>query len=229
MAGLSLTCNLRCVFPRVPSTVVPSRFLYVVGDSGTRSTLSASVATSSASMVSIDEVSKVLIWSPDPATGGEIQPLHHTPRVIRIADKLNFAQISTGCSGSQEGASSTTTVETRRSGYECCEILKYPGYLYIGHEEGHISIRSLEGDDGGLHPKCFEVMKVASTDVASMEGIHDKLWVGGKNRLITVYDVAPRSWIVMNSRIAHPVLPVLVVMMSHLSHRSSTITSINGP
>ncbi|KIK55840.1 hypothetical protein GYMLUDRAFT_87502 [Collybiopsis luxurians FD-317 M1] len=189
----------------------------------------------SGSMVSIDEVGKVLIWSPDSATG-EIQLLHHTPRVIRITDKLDFAQIINGVlwtagRSEQHGAGTTLKVPiirlydlfqptktlgrsimpNERAGpvTSAAKIPKCPGYLYIGHEEGYISIWSLDGDGGGQHPKCLEVMKVASTDVTSMEGIHDKLWVGGRNGLITVYDVAPRPWIVTNSWIAHPVLPVL--------------------
>ncbi|KAF5350846.1 hypothetical protein D9757_012841 [Collybiopsis confluens] len=189
----------------------------------------------SGSMISVDESGKVLVWSPDPENGGDIQLLHHTPRVIRISDKLEFIQVINGvlwtarrsdqnCAGTPSRTpiirlydlfdlSNTlprSIMPTQHVGpvTSATVVPRNPGILYVGHEEGFITIWLLEGEDGG-YPVCLEVMKIASTDVTSLEGIDDKLWVGGRNGMITVYDVAPRPWIATNSWIAHPGLPVL--------------------
>ncbi|KAJ3966605.1 Endonuclease/exonuclease/phosphatase [Lentinula raphanica] len=184
------------------------------------------------SIVSIDEVGKVLIWSPDPATG-EIKLLHHTPRVMRITDKLDFAKIIGGVlwtagRSEQHGAGTLARTPIIRlydlfnpastgktvmpSGHvgpvtSATVVPSDPGHVYVGHEEGFITIWSLDETEG--YPKCIEVMKVASTDVTSLEGINDRLWAGGRNGMITVYDITPRPWIATNSWAAHPGLPVL--------------------
>ncbi|KAJ3738647.1 Endonuclease/exonuclease/phosphatase [Lentinula detonsa] len=154
------------------------------------------------SMISIDEVGKVLIWSPDPATG-DIKLLHHTPRVMRITDKLDFAKIIGGVlwtagRSEQHGAGTLartpiirmydlfnpastgkTVMPTEHVGpvTSATIIPSDPGHVYVGHEEGFITIWALEdADSSGGYPKCIEVMKVASTDVTSLEGINDRLW-----------------------------------------------------
>ncbi|KAJ3991133.1 Endonuclease/exonuclease/phosphatase [Lentinula boryana] len=189
------------------------------------------------SMISIDEVGKVLIWSPDPATG-DIKLLHHTPRVMRITDKLDFAKIIGGVlwtagRSEQHGAGTfartpiirlydlfnpastgKTVMPTEHVGplTSATIIPSDPGHVYVGHEEGFITIWALEdAESSGGYPKCIEVMKVASTDVTSLEGINDRLWAGGRNGMITVYDIVPRPWMATNSWAAHPGLPVLQI------------------
>ncbi|KAF8826258.1 hypothetical protein HHX47_DHR5000077 [Lentinula edodes] len=189
------------------------------------------------SMISIDEVGKVLIWSPDPSTG-DIKLLHHTPRVMRTTDKLDFAKIIGGVlwtagRSEQHGAGTLartpiirlydlfnpastgkTVMPTEHVGpvTSATIVPTHPEHVYLGHEEGYITIWSLEDvATGGGYPRCIEVMKVASTDVTSLEGINDRLWAGGRNGMITVYDIVPRPWIATNSWAAHPGLPVLQI------------------
>lgn len=95
----------------------------------------------------------------------------------------------------------------------------HPGHVYLGHEEGFITIWNVDGDgddispggfDGGSStPKCVQVMKVSSSDVTCLEGITDRLWAGARNGMITAYDILPRPWIATNSWTAHHNLPVL--------------------
>ncbi|KAJ3911009.1 hypothetical protein F5877DRAFT_73504, partial [Lentinula edodes] len=168
------------------------------------------------SMISVDEVGKVLIWSSDPSTG-DIKLLHHTPPgrseqhgagtlartpIIRLYDLFNPA--STG----------KTVMPTEHVGpvTSATIVPTHPEHVYFGHEEGYITIWSLEDvATGGAYPRCIEVMKVASTDVTSLEGINDRLWLGGRNGMITAYDIVPRPWIATNSWAAHPGLPVLQI------------------
>ncbi|KAF9261315.1 DNase I-like protein [Marasmius fiardii PR-910] len=85
-----------------------------------------------------------------------------------------------------------------------------PGILYVGHEEGFISIWDLGGESGMERelPRCVEVMKVSASDVLSVEGVNDRLWVGSRNGMISAYDVVPRPWLLTNCWSAHPGLPV---------------------
>ncbi|KAG6873599.1 hypothetical protein C0995_013972 [Termitomyces sp. Mi166 len=83
-----------------------------------------------------------------------------------------------------------------------------PGLVYVGHEAGWMSIWSLpsssspDNDDGA--PTCIEVMRISHTDVISLEGVHDRLWVGSRSGGIAVYDVGVRPWVVTNAWAAHP-------------------------
>ncbi|KAL0579574.1 hypothetical protein V5O48_002412 [Marasmius crinis-equi] len=54
----------------------------------------------------------------------------------------------------------------------------------------------------------MEVMKVSGSDILSLEGVNDRLWVGSRNGMITVFDTIPRPWTLTNSWNAHPGLPV---------------------
>ena len=77
--------------------------------------------------------------------------------------------------------------------------------VYDGQEGGFISIWELDMDDG--YPQCVEVMKVSVSDVLSLEGVNDRLWAGSRNGIISAY-VSRRLWLVMNSWMARPRLPV---------------------
>lgn len=58
-------------------------------------------------------------------------------------------------------------------------------------------------------PQCSEVMKVAISDVLSLEGVGERLWAGGRTGMISAYDVVPRPWLITNCWNAHSDLPVL--------------------
>jgi hypothetical protein len=82
-----------------------------------------------------------------------------------------------------------------------------PEYVYIGHEEGFVSVWLIAGDEG--FPRCVEVMKVSTSDVLCLEGVNDRLWAGGRSGLISVYDTTQKPWIVTNCWNAHDGLPVM--------------------
>lgn len=80
----------------------------------------------------------------------------------------------------------------------------YPSTLFVGHESGYVSIWDLQcPQEGGIYPKCDAVFKIGPSDVLSMEGVNDRLWIGLRNGNISVYDVSERPWIVTNSWLAH--------------------------
>ncbi|KAJ3737776.1 DNase I-like protein [Lentinula guzmanii] len=164
------------------------------------------------STISIDEFGTVLIWSPDPATG-DIKLLHHTPRAMRITDKPDFAKIIGGVlwtagGPDQHGAGTLartpiirmydlfnptstgkTVMPTEHVGPVTSSTIipSVPGHVYVGHEEGFITIWALPD--------------------AESSGGYPKLWAGGRNGIMTVYDIVPRPWMATNSWAAHPVLP----------------------
>ncbi|EIN04344.1 DNase I-like protein [Punctularia strigosozonata HHB-11173 SS5] len=82
-----------------------------------------------------------------------------------------------------------------------------PGRAYLGHEGGCISVWELQTEDG--YPRCEEVVKVSVSDVLSLEGVNERLWMGGRKGMITAYEVGPRPWLVKNCWRAHEDLPVL--------------------
>ncbi|KIY44678.1 DNase I-like protein, partial [Fistulina hepatica ATCC 64428] len=84
-----------------------------------------------------------------------------------------------------------------------------PGVVFVGHEKGFITVWTTADDNGT--PRCLEVMKVSASDVLCMEGVNDRLWVGGRGGMITAYDVVPRPWVVTNMWNAHSGLPVISI------------------
>lgn len=86
-------------------------------------------------------------------------------------------------------------------------IPSQPDRVYIGHEEGFVSVWLLAIDDG--YPRCEEVMKVSTSDVLCLEGVNDRLWAGGRSGLISAYDTTQKPWVVTNCWNAHPGLPVV--------------------
>lgn len=189
------------------------------------------------SMITVDDAGKVLIFAPD-SDGGEDVSLSYTqPRVVRIADKQDFVKMLGGklwasARGDSHGAGTTAKTPIIRvydilaPGSTGKSVLpaehvgpvisatilpSQPGFVYMGHEEGYITLWALETEDG--YPKCVEVMKVSTSDVLSLEGVNDRLWAGSRNGMISAYDVTYRPWVVTNSWNAHPGLPVLRLMV----------------
>jgi len=48
------------------------------------------------------------------------------------------------------------------------------GKVYVGHEEGHLSIWDVEGTEDG-YPRYLKVVKVSTSDVLCVEGVNDRL------------------------------------------------------
>jgi len=92
-------------------------------------------------------------------------------------------------------------------------IPSQPGVVYVGHEEGFVTIWVLEAEDG--FPRCLEVAKVSMSDVLCLEGVNDRLWAGGRSGMISAYDVTRKPWVVTNCWVAHPGLPVLKMAVDH--------------
>ncbi|TFK35097.1 Endonuclease/exonuclease/phosphatase [Crucibulum laeve] len=190
------------------------------------------------SMVSMDESGKTLIFAPD-TPGGEITLPFTIPRATRTTEKQDFVKMIagklwTGARGDYHGAQNAQKLPIIRV-YDVMNpastgrsllptehvgpvtsgtvLPSRPGFVYLGHEEGFITIWDLDSDDG--FPKCIEVMRVSTSDILSLEGVNDRLWAGGRNGMISAYDVSHKPWLVTNSWNAHPGLPVMKLMVNH--------------
>jgi hypothetical protein len=189
------------------------------------------------SMISLDESGKTLVFSPDPDNQEDITLSLTMPRVIRTTEKQDFVKMLDGklwTAARQEHHGAGQRLPTIRI-YDVFNpastgrsvlpiehvgpvrsatiIPSQPRTVYVGHEEGFISIWELDTDDG--FPRCVEVMKVSASDVLSLEGVNDRLWAGSRNGMISAYDVSQRPWLVTNSWIAHPGLPVKDLIVNH--------------
>lgn len=193
------------------------------------------------SMVVLDETGKALIYSPDPANQEDISLLTTIPRVTRTTEKQDFVKLLDGklwTAARLERQGSVPSqklpvirifdvfnpANTGRSLLpsehvgpvtSATVIPSHPGLVYMGHEEGYISIWQLETDDG--HPLCVEVTKVSTSDILSLEGVNDRLWAGSRNGMISAYDVSQKPWLVTNCWNAHPGLPVMKLMINHFA------------
>ncbi|EMD31787.1 hypothetical protein CERSUDRAFT_127167 [Gelatoporia subvermispora B] len=186
------------------------------------------------SMITVDDTGKVLVFLPDVDSADDVK-LTTLPRVVRIADKQEFAkmlggQLWTSTRDPNNGGSAAST--SRGPIVRVYDIFKpgsagrsllptehlgaitsgtilpsQPDHVYLGHEGGYVSIWSLITEDGV--PKCEEVMKVSTSDVLSLEGVNNRLWAGGRNGSISAFDVVSRPWVVSNCWQAHTKLPVL--------------------
>ncbi|KAF8629469.1 hypothetical protein AX15_003431 [Amanita polypyramis BW_CC] len=185
------------------------------------------------SMVTLDEGGKALIFSE--TEGMSLTGIQ--PRVMRITEKQEFARLlggklwtaartdsQSGVGGSASsrlpiirvydlfvpGSTGRSVVPTEHTGAvtSAAVVPSRPGKVYVGHEEGYVSIWAVEGTEDG-YPKCLEVVKVSTSDILCVEGVNDRLWVGSRNGMISAYEVATRPWVVTNSWSAHPGLPVL--------------------
>lgn len=183
------------------------------------------------SMVTLDESGKAYIFTP--------ALLQTTPKVFRIAEKQEFAKIVggklfTAARVDSHAPGNITKTPTIRV-YDIFTpgsvgrsllpsehvgpvtsatiIPSQPDTVYIGHEEGYITVWALEGDNG--YPKCLEVMRVSNSDVLCLEGVNNRLWAGGRNGMISAYDVSLKPWAITNAWMAHPDLSVLRLGVDH--------------
>ncbi|KAF8994330.1 Endonuclease/exonuclease/phosphatase [Cyathus striatus] len=187
-------------------------------------------------MLTLDESGKTLIFSPsEESAGGLVNTL---PRVTRTTEKQDFARLlggklwtaARGESSSHGGhkipiirvfdpfnpaSTGRSLIPTEHVGAVTSGTIlpSHPGHVYLGHEEGFISIWSLEESD---HPRCIEVVKVSLSDVLCLEGVNDRLWAGGRNGMIAAYDVQCKPWVVRNCWTAHPGLPVVRLVVDYL-------------
>ncbi|OBZ71955.1 Synaptojanin-1 [Grifola frondosa] len=185
------------------------------------------------SMVTVDDTGKVLVFTPD--TEDDVRLPHTQPRVMRIADKQEFAKMIgtllwTSTRDPAGGGSAPNTsrgpivrvydvfspgtagkslLPTEHLGAVTSGTLlsSQPNLVFLGHEGGHVSIWNTATEDGV--PQCQEAIKVSASDVLSLEGVNDRLWAGGRKGMIAAYDVVPRPWVMTNCWMAHQKLPVL--------------------
>ncbi|KAI0317680.1 DNase I-like protein [Amylostereum chailletii] len=195
------------------------------------------------SMVTLDENGKALVFVCEAGMGDTYFLAHVQPRVARISDKQEFARIFAGklwtsardpvAAGAGGGASrgpiirvydifspgsmgrSVLPIEHVGTVTSGTIIPTDPHRVYIGHEGGFVSIWDAITQDG--IPQCVEVIKVSTSDVLTMEGVHDRLWVGGRQGTIATYDVAPRPWVLTTQWNAHNGLPVPKVWVDPFS------------
>ena len=191
----------------------------------------------SRSMVTLDESGKALVFSPDVSNQKDISLALTIPRVVETTEKQDFVKMLDGKlwtafrpdHHSHLKLKSPTirvfdlfnTASTERSlvpieyvgPVTSATILpSQPGMVYVGHEEGCISIWQLNAEDGY---RCVEVIKVSTSDILSLEGVNNRLWAGSKNGTISAYDVSQTPWLVTNSWNAHPGSPVMKLMINH--------------
>ncbi|KAF8812626.1 DNase I-like protein [Phlegmacium glaucopus] len=181
----------------------------------------------SRSMVTLDESGKALIFSPDVSNQEDISLALTVPRVVRTTEKQDFVKMLDGklwTSARAEhhghltqklpiirvfdlfnpASTGRSLLPTEHVGpVTSATILpSQPGMVYVGHEEGFISMWELDTEDG--YPRCVEIMKVAVSDVLSLEGVSNRLWAGSRNGMIAAYDVSQKPWLVTNCWNAHP-------------------------
>ena len=190
----------------------------------------------SRSMVTLDESGKALIFSPVVADQ-DISLTQTTPRVVRTTEKQDFAKMLDGklwTAISSEYHSHLTVksptirvfdifntanteislLPTEHVGpVTSATILpSQPGMVYVGHEEGCISMWEIDTEAGY---RCVDVMKVSSSDLLSLEGVSNRLWAGSRDGTISAYDVSQKPWLVTNYWIAHPDYPVTELIINH--------------
>ena len=185
-------------------------------------------------MLTLDETGKALVFSPNPQDDVDIGLAYTQPRIVRIADKQEFAKLLGGklwtstraSAGSNPastsrgpivrvydiftpGATGKSLLPTEHLGAVTSGTIMQtrPDHVYLGHEGGNVSIWALNTDDG--LPACEEVVKVSTSDVLCLEGIGDRLWAGGRKGTIAAYDVTSKPWVMTNHWMAHQGLPVL--------------------
>ena len=147
----------------------------------------------SRSMVTLDESGKALVFSPDLSKQEDISLSLTIPRAVKTAEKQDFVEMLDGKlwmairtdHHSHLTLKSPTirvfdpfnTANPERSLLptehvwpvtSATIIPSQPGMVYVGHEEGSISIWELNTEDGY---RCVEVMKVSTSDISSLEGV----------------------------------------------------------
>jgi hypothetical protein len=134
---------------------------------------------------------------------GHHNPIHHNAGGGSRGPNIRIYDIFT------PGSTGKTVLPAEHAGPVTSGTLlpSHPNRAYLGHEGGYISVWELRTEDG--YPRCEEVVKVSVSDVLSLQGINERLWMGGRKGMITAYEVGPRPWIVRNCWRAHEDLPVL--------------------
>lgn len=165
-------------------------------------------------MVTVDEGGKVLIWRDYVDLGGATPRVIRTTEkqgFIRLFNGLLWISSGTGSGTGSSGSSlrgPSVRVYDVLSSTASSKILapsealgavssgtvlpSHPDRVYLGHEGGYISIwvDGLESFDSGRSvPTCVHTLKVANSDILTLEGVVDKLWSGTRNGVINVYDV----------------------------------------
>ncbi|KAJ7775743.1 DNase I-like protein [Mycena maculata] len=186
------------------------------------------------SMVTLDDGGKTLLFAPG-EDGADIQLAFTPPRVARITEKQDFAQMVGGklwtatraeLHGARlqtlrvfdlfvPGAPGRALVPLEAVGAitGATMLPSNPGVVYVGHEAGSVSLWTLD-EDGGW-PRCIEVVRVSISDVLCVEGVNNRLWAGGRNGMISAYDVSVKPWVVTNCWMAHLKLPVNELAVDH--------------
>ncbi|KAA1477496.1 DNase I-like protein [Dentipellis sp. KUC8613] len=184
------------------------------------------------SMVTLDDTGKALVFD-DGALAGPAPP-----RVVRIADKQDFAQLFAGKlwtsaresgagAGGANGAGSTARGPLVRvydvfvPGSAGRSLLppEHIGAVTAGTLLPSAPGQVFLGHEGGFVsvwavdagqgvPACTEVMRVSVSDVLGLVGVHDRLWAGGRKGTIAAYDVSHKPWMMTNMWNAHAGLPV---------------------
>ncbi|KAJ7916318.1 Endonuclease/exonuclease/phosphatase [Mycena leptocephala] len=166
--------------------------------------------------------------------GADIELAFTPPRVARITEKQDFAQMVGGklwtatraeLHGARmqtirvfdlfvPGAPGRAVVPLEPVGAitDATMLPSNPGIVYVGHEAGSVSLWTLE-DDGW--PRCIEVVRVSTSDVLCVEGVNNRLWAGGRSGMISAYDVSVKPWLVTNCWMAHQKLPVNQLAVDH--------------
>jgi hypothetical protein len=174
-------------------------------------------------MISLDDGGKVTIWM-SAAAGEDLHLASAQVRNSRISDRQAFVEMFAGklWTSAREatahgargpavriydvltpGSATRSVLPTEHVGTITSGTIlpSHPNHVYLGHEGGFVTIWSTATDDGV--PVCEEVMRISNSDVLCLEGINDRLWVGGRNGTIAVYSVESRPWIMTNNWIAH--------------------------
>jgi hypothetical protein len=86
-----------------------------------------------------------------------------------------------------------------------CVLPAQPEVVYLGHEGGCLSVWTrAEGE-----PRFLRSVKIGPSDILSLEGVLNRLWIGNRQGQIAAYDVEPWPWRVTNLWKAHGDSPVV--------------------
>lgn len=181
-------------------------------------------------MVTVDDDGNALVFASDNSQDFVLSDSQ--PRMVRVADKQDFVKLMAGRlwtstreqpSGIPDssrgpavrvydvftlGSPGKYLLPTERVRTVTCgtTLPSNPGYVYLGHEGGTITIWALEGGRGV--PECVDVVKVATSDILCLAGVNDRLWGGSRAGQICAYDTRQKPWVVTNSWVAHQGAPV---------------------
>lgn len=189
-------------------------------------------------MVSLDETGKALVFAPPPGDELDVGLAHSQPRVVRVADKQEFAKILAGrlWTSTRDSGTATSASTSRGPIVRVYDIFTpgatgksllptehlgaitsgtvlptQPDRVYLGHEGGSVSIWAINTEDDV--PSYEEVVKVSTSDILCLEGINDRLWAGGRKGAITAFDVSSKPWVMTNNWQAHQGLPVMKLVV----------------